>query len=182
MSLLFPNLQSQRTLLQGTDRPKIFISYHHSGDQAYYNYLSDKIHDQLDLVFDNSLDRNISSDNPEYIMQRIRDSFIGGTSCTIVLCGAATYQRKYVDWEIKATLDKQHGLIGIKLPTLIPNAANQLLVPDRFAQNFQSGYAIWQTWEALMANPAVIKAWIADAASRSRAKIVNDLPLKAKNG
>jgi hypothetical protein len=46
-------------------------------------------------------------------MQRIRDKHITGTSCTIVLCGSLTPWRKYVDWEIKATLDKEHGLIGI---------------------------------------------------------------------
>jgi hypothetical protein len=31
-----------------------------------------------------------------------------GTSCTIVLCGAETPKRKFVDWEIKAILDKGH--------------------------------------------------------------------------
>lgn len=33
----------------------------------------------------------------------------------MVLCGAEAPQRKFVDWEIKATLDKEHGLIGINL-------------------------------------------------------------------
>jgi len=49
-------------------------------------------------------------------MRGIRENFITGTSCTIVLCGAQTHLRKYVHWEIKATLDKEHGLIGVNLP------------------------------------------------------------------
>jgi len=48
-------------------------------------------------------------------MQRIRDKYITGTSCTIVLCGPQARWRKYIDWEIKAALDKEHGLIGVWL-------------------------------------------------------------------
>ncbi|MBU1236062.1 MAG: TIR domain-containing protein [Gammaproteobacteria bacterium] len=130
-------------------RRKVFVSYHHGGDQGYYNEFSRFFHDQFEAVFDNSLERQIESDNVDYVMQRIRDNHLTGTSCTIVLIGAQTYQRKYVDWEIKATLDKQHGLFGIVLPTHIQNQSGQIIVPDRFNDNVNSGYAVWTHWHGL---------------------------------
>lgn len=96
---------------------QIFVSYHHGSDQWYYDEFSRIFSDTYDVVKDNSLDRAIDSDDSDYVMRRIRENYITGTSCTIILCGAETSQRKYVDWEIKATLDKYHGLIGINLPS-----------------------------------------------------------------
>ena len=88
-------------------KSKVFVSYHHGGDQPYYDAFSRTFSDTYDIVYDNSLARQIDSDSPEYVMRRIREEHITGTSCTVVLVGAATYQRKYVDWEIYATLEKE---------------------------------------------------------------------------
>lgn len=104
--------------IQATVRRKVFVSYHHGGDQAYYNAFSKTFHSTYDVITDNSLEREVDSDDVDYVMRRIREDYITGSSCTIVLVGKETYARKYVDWEIKATLDKQHGLIGVQLPTL----------------------------------------------------------------
>jgi hypothetical protein len=163
-------------------RRKIFISYHHGNDQAYYDALSKTLHDQMDLVFDNSLDRKIDSENTDYVIQRIRDDFISGTSCTIVLCGPETYQRKYVDWEIKATLDKGHGLIGLHLPTAVRGDKGGIVVPSRFHDNIMSGYAVWKSWNDLAVNPALMKTWIEDAVARDQSKIVNPQAIKTRNG
>ena len=124
-------------------RPRIFVSYQHSADQAYYDAFSKLFHDHYESVFDNSLEREIDSDDPAYVIQRIRDKHITGTSCTIVLCGNTSHERKYLDWEIKGTLDKEHGLIGIQLPTLIKNSNGIVIVPDRLHANISSGYAVW---------------------------------------
>jgi len=165
-------------------RPKIFVSYQHSSDQYYYNLFSQAFHDTYESVFDNSLRDEIDSDDHDYIKQRIRDEFITGTSCTIVLIGPTTYQRKHVDWEIKATLDKEHGLIGIQLPSVVPGLNGQVRVPTRFNANINSGYAVWQglTWQQLIANPALLKHHIADACSRPKYRIVNPREIKTRNG
>lgn len=163
-------------------RRKMFISYHHGNDQAYYDALSKTLHDQMDLVFDNSLDRRIDSENTDYVIQRIRDDFISGTSCTIVLCGPETYQRKYVDWEVKATLDKGHGLIGLELPTITKNQQGQSIVPDRLHQNIVSGYAAWKAWSELAANPRLMSTWIENAVNRDASTIVNPQAIKTRNG
>ena len=97
---------------------KVFISYHHGCDQAYYDAFSKAFCDTYDVISDNSLEREIDSDDVEYVIQRIRNDYVTGSSCTIVLVGKDTWGRKYVDWEIKATLEKEHGLIGVVLPTV----------------------------------------------------------------
>jgi MTH538 TIR-like domain (DUF1863) len=163
-------------------RRRIFISYHHQHDQAYYDALSKTLHDKMDLVYDNSLDRKIDSENTDYVIQRIRDDFISNTSCAIVLCGPETYQRKYVDWEIKAALDKEHGLIGLQLPTAVSGDQGGILVPSRLHQNIVSGYALWKSWSDFAANPALMTSWIEDAVNRDKSKIVNPQAIKSRNG
>jgi hypothetical protein len=118
---------------------KIFVSYHHGGDQAYHDAFSSMFHDVYNVVYDNSLERKVDSDNVDYVMRNIRENYIAGSSCTIVLIGKDTWGRKYVDWEIKATLDKEHGLIGVRLPTAPLNSDNTVQTPDRFYDNFASG-------------------------------------------
>jgi len=137
---------------------KIFISYHHEGDQYYYDVFSELFCDQLDLVYDHSLDRLIESRDPDYVMRRIRENFLRGASVTIVLCGAETYLRKYVDWEICTSLNQEMGLIGVQLPTLLPDIGNIVYVPDRLYDNIQSGYAIWTNWIYITSTiPSLVK-------------------------
>jgi hypothetical protein len=162
--------------------PRIFVSYQHSSDQAYYNAFSKAFHDRYEAIYDNSLERQIDSDNPDYVIHRIRDKFITGTCCTIVLVGPIAFQRKYVDWEIKATLDKEHGLIGVQLPNLPVQPNNTVFVPGRLHTNIQTGYAIWTTWNRLVANPTTLKQHIATACARSKKLIVNPQETKKKNG
>jgi hypothetical protein len=126
-----------------TVTPRIFISYHHAGDQGYYNSLSVALQSRYVLCQDNSLDRRIDSDNADYIMRRIREEYLTGTSCTVVLCGAGTPWRKFVDWEIMATLQKDHALVGLWLPTLPLLANGGTHKPPRLQDNIDSGYAVW---------------------------------------
>jgi hypothetical protein len=165
-------------------KPRIFFSYHHKTDQYYYNEFSRIVHDTYECVYDHSLDDAIDSDDHDYIRQQIRDEFITGTSCTVVLVGPTTYQRKHVDWEIKATLDKGHGLIGIQLPTVVPDLFGRVLVPTRFNANINSGYALWQgfTWYGLVTNPDHLNQLIQIATERDKNLIVNPKEIKKQNG
>ena len=127
-------------------RRKVFISYHHATDQYYYNEFSRFFSGSYDIFFDNSLDRRIDSTNSEYVNRKIREDYIVGSSATIVLCGTETFKRRWVDWEIHATLYHRHGLLGIVLPTCQMNYQSKYLVPDRLADNVNSGYARWIRW------------------------------------
>lgn len=163
-------------------RPRVFISYQHSSDQHYYNEFSRVFHDGYESVYDNSLARVIDSECCEYVIQRIRDEFITGTSCTILLVGPTSYQRKYLDWEIKATLDKEHGLIGIHLPNLTPRWDGLFNVPVRFAENVRSGYALWIQWNALISQPHRLPALVSDASGQPKSRIVNPHEIMQRNG
>jgi len=158
---------------------QIFVSYHHSNDQWYYDEFSRIFDNAYDVVKDNSLDRAIDSDDSDYVMRRIRENYITGTSCTLVLCGAQTQQRKYVDWEIKATLDKSHGLIGINLPSSMA-IGNGIQVPDRFNDNYHSGYAIWMQWHELTSGSLAQAIELAN--SKSTNLINNSRQMRSRNG
>lgn len=161
---------------------RVFVSFHHGKDQPYYEAFSTAFHDTYDVIYDNSLERRVDSEDVDYVMRRIRENYITGTSCTIVLVGAETWGRKYVDWEIKATLDKAHGLIGVYLPTAArdPND-NKILVPPRLHDNIQSNFALWLSWEQITASAAQLERYIADAKARNTQLIVNNRDRRLRN-
>jgi hypothetical protein len=161
---------------------KIFVSYYHGGDQAYYDIFSQRFSDEWGVVTDNSLERAIDSDDTDYVMRRIRENYVSGTSCTIVLCGRDTPERKYVDWEIKATLDDRHGLVGVGLPDARRTAEGTVIVPDRFVDNWTSNYAVWVHWDALFADSNRLRALVNDAVARPADRIANSRAMRSRNG
>jgi len=165
-------------------RPKrtVFVSYHHGNDRNYYDEFERIFADAYEAIEDNSVDRLIDSADADYVIRKIRENYITGTSCTIVLCGSETPWRKFVDWEIKATLDKQHGLIGVNLPTnpLTPNRT--YTVPDRLYDNSQRGYALWIQWSQLLARPDFLTQQI-ELANKQPARLMNNSrDLRRRNG
>lgn len=174
---IYPGLGLQ-TL--GVVKRRVFVSYHHGGDQQYYNAFSNMFHDTYEALFDNSLERKIDSDNSEYVLRKIREDYLTGTSCTIVLVGRDTWGRKFVDWEIDATLSKQHGLLGLQLPSL-PIVSNTVTVPDRLSDNINSGYALWMRWDYLASNPSILSTWIEQATARDKSLICNSRDRRYRN-
>lgn len=124
----------------------------------------------------------IDSSNTDYVIRRIRENYITGSSCTVVLCGAQTPYRKFVDWEIKATLDKQHGIIGVNLPTNPMSENYKYTVPDRLYDNIQSGYAIWVDWATFIQSTQSVQQHIELANSKSALLINNSRVLRQRNG
>jgi len=161
---------------------KIFISYHHSGDRKYYDAFIHAFSNTYDVIYDNSVERAVDSYNTDYVIRRIRDNYITGSSCTVVLCGAQTPYRKFVDWEIKATLDKQHGLIGVNLPSNPMNSNSKFVVSDRLHDNIESGYAIWTNWGAFTQSIQSVQSFIESANSKSALLINNNRALRQRNG
>ena len=164
------------------EKPRVFVSYHHDNDQEYYDRFSMLFGKAYDILTDTSADRLIRSDDAEYQMRRIREDYITGSSVTVVLCGAESYKRKFIDWEICATLNKGHGLLGINLPTNPVSAQGKVIVPSRLHDNIESGYAMWMQWTE---GPALMAKAIDNARSRatqgslirnSRATMERNLP------
>ena len=52
-------------------RPRVFVSYHHRGDQPYYDAFSKHFHDTHEAIYDNSLERRVDSDDVDYVRRRI---------------------------------------------------------------------------------------------------------------
>jgi MTH538 TIR-like domain (DUF1863) len=167
--------------IQPTVKHKIFVSYHHKGDQYYYKEFSRAFHDIYDVIYDNSLEREVDSDNVDYVMRHIRENCVTGSSCTIVLVGKNTWGRKYVDWEIEATLGKEHGLIGAYLPTAPRSAENKIIVPVRLHDNIQSGFALWLSWAQITASATQLHQYVAEAKSRSAKLIINTRDRRLRN-
>ena len=160
---------------------KVFVSYHHGGDQVYYDAFSKAFCDTYDVITDNSLEREVDSENVDYVMRRIREDYISGSSCTIVLVGKETWGRKYVDWEIKATLEKEHGLIGVRLPTAPVSSDNKVTLPSRLHDNIVKGYALWKTLAEITTGTLACTQLIEQANSRDKKLIDNSRERRLRN-
>ena len=160
-------------------RRKVFVSYHHAGDQSYYDFLATYCGQYLELFSDRSLGEPVRSRDPEYVNRAIREDYIVGSSVTIVLCGYDTSGRKYVDWEIRSTLHHRHGLLGVILPTIRRDQLGRAIIPDRLNANKYYAHFIDWTYDH--------EAWkqgIATAYDRSQnlAWIIdNSLPKMTRN-
>lgn len=160
---------------------KVFVSYHHGGDRGYYDAFSATFCDKYDVIDDNSPERRIDSEDLDYVRRRLCENCITGSSCTIVLVGRDTWGRKYVDWEIDATLDKQHGLIGVQLPNALVLQDGTIGVPLRLLDNVKTGYAVWLSWAQLTASTADLTAFIEMANAKSSFLIDNSRRRRYRN-
>lgn len=173
------NSRLAELLAQATKR-KVFISFHHGGDYFWFGEFKKVFSAQYEVFHDHSVGEAIRSKDAEYVNRRIREDFIRGSSITIVLCGAETWKRKYVDWEIYSTLYVKHALLGMLLPTVSRNAQNAAIIPDRLAANIHTGYATYMNWTD---DPAVLKSEIERAllASNDNSKIDNAAQKMGRN-
>lgn len=169
-------------MFRALTKRKIFISYHHGGDKIFYDAFINAFSSSYDVIYDNSIERAVDSSNVDYVIRKIRENYITGSSCTIVLCGANTPYRKFVDWEIKATLDKHHGLIGVNLPTNSLNPDRNYVIPDRLCDNINTGYAVWVDWATFTQSPQNVQNYIELANSKSPTLVNNSRILKQRNG
>ncbi len=154
---------------------RVFISYHHHGDQKAVDEFREHFANDLEVFTDSSLERAADSENVDYLTQVCRDA-IKGTSVTIVMVGRQTGGRKFVDWEIHYTLYREHGLLGILVPGLNSNNA---WVPDRLIDNLPSGsgYAEWYTYPS---TGSQLRAMI-DEAYDAKKSLIDNSRLRRKN-
>lgn len=103
---------------------KVFISYHHSNDQAYKKKLQalNKKHDIFTDVSVDTGDINDSLDS-QRIREIIRDDYLRDSTVTILLAGTETKNRKHIDWEIYSSMidgskNNRSGILVINLPTV----------------------------------------------------------------
>jgi hypothetical protein len=102
----------------------------------------------------------LDSNSTDYVLRRIRELYVRDSTVTIVLIGQCTWARKFVDWELQASLRRPadglpNGLIGILL-----NERIRPTLPPRFQLNRDSGYAKYHYYPP---NVATLENWIEDA-------------------
>jgi hypothetical protein len=82
----------------------------------------------------------IDSTNTDYVMQRIRSLYLKDSTVTIVLIGKCTWARRFVDWEVQASLRNPadgypNGVVAIQLWD------SYTTLPNRVNLNVDSGYS-----------------------------------------
>ncbi|CAK2803572.1 TIR domain-containing protein [Vibrio splendidus] len=171
----------------------VFISYYH-GDQVAVNEFVRIFGRELNVFSPCMLaegqrftDDIINSTNPAYVMQQIRNKYFGHSTVTIVLLGDCTHSRRYVDWEIKASL--QRGGVGGQLPhglmaiNLCKQNSSQY-IPPKFWDNWKKGNTDCYAPFYYYPNTAdELRGWIEDAfhARKTKAHLIDNSRDMMKN-
>lgn len=160
---------------------KVFVS-HFKGDRKEVDAFIDVFAKQHKVFTPYVLGANdnddfVDSANPAYVMTQIRKNYLQDTTVTIVLMGSCTHSRRYVDWEIKSSLQQgetlPNGLVGIILPSQGKNAH----LPPRFADNWVKGHqGCYARYWIYPSTPEELGKWIDDAyeARTSRAELISN--------
>ena len=133
-----------REKIRESDQPQrrnVFISFA-AEDLALVNFLRGQAKNEnsnLDFI-DRSLRQPYDSENVEYIKRGIRER-IRQTSVTVCFITENTAQSKWVDWEIRESINLGKGVVamyqGERPPRRLPSAIEELgikLVPWRQAE------------------------------------------------
>jgi hypothetical protein len=128
-----------------SQRRKVFISYHHIDADEIRRFIQAFDHG-ADAFIARGIGASMSGDivdsnDTDYVMGRIRTEYLRDSSITLVMIGNCTWSRRYVDWELQASLRSglaatPNGVLGIKLWSYsggtYPQRLNlNLLPPDR---------------------------------------------------
>ena len=147
-------------------RHKTFISYHHDDQEEVDKFIETFDHDRDVFIAravgsDQTMDELIESDDDDYVMRRIREDHIRDSTVTLVFVGKNTWSRKFVDWELAASLHQgsKAGLPNGVLAILSPELSEALL-PDRFVDNWESGYAKFHPYPK---NRTQLSKWVDQA-------------------
>ncbi|MBA7663236.1 hypothetical protein ES703_71275 [subsurface metagenome] len=162
-------------------RRKVFISYHHDDNYEVQRFLETYDYERrvfISRVLGAGMEQDIiDSNNTDYVMRRIRELYLQDSTVTIVLLGKCTWARRYVDWEIQASLRHgekvtPNGLLGI----VLSSAGKNPIPPNRLklnlkGKNIDEVYARWYWYPE---RKDTLANWIEDAfqARTSRARLI----------
>lgn len=170
-----------------TPRRKVFISYYH-GDQDAVNKF---VRDFSDVFIPKTVgvkdgDFDFDSNDPQYIMRKIRETKLSDSTVTIVLIGSCTHSRRYVDWEVKASLQQgtslPNGLIAINLPYMGKYGALPSRVEDNVSRDSQGKDCGYARYYAYPNSKQILHEWIEDAHSAriSRSNLIKNTNIMMK--
>lgn len=179
-------LAKSLTEAQKAVRHKCFISFHQADEKEVEKFIDDFEDAFIPRVLGVSdEDDFIDSDDTDYVMDQIREKYLTDSTVTIVLVGACTWARRYVDWEVYSTLrndknNKRSGLMAITLPSYAGVASRKL--PPRVDDNVaeKQGYARWWKYPSTVSE---LQSCITEAfdARTSKAHLINNTRERKKN-
>lgn len=118
----------------------------------------------------------VNSADAEYVIGRIRTDFLADSTVTLLLMGKCTHSRRYVDWELKATLRQglsytPNGLLAVQLPSV---SGQSLHLPPRLDANLKPNNGGYARYYVSPQSAAQLAGWIEDAfaARTTRAKLI----------
>ncbi len=159
-------------------RRGLYVAYDHALDAAPYASFALHFGSLFRLERDNSLARELGEEDGEAHVRWLSAGPLADCRYALVLCGSATHRSAFVDWEIKAALDRRLALMGVILPSN-PGGFRDPVLPERLRINFDSGYAIVARSDELLDGRVDLGSRLAFAADRPMEALDNRLPLRA---
>ena len=96
---------------------RVFYSFHYIPDCARVSQVRNiRMVEDNPAAHDNDWDR--IQKGGDVAIQRWIDDQLKGRSCTVVMIGAQTAGRKWIDYEIKTSWDAGKGLVGVHIHNL----------------------------------------------------------------
>ena len=121
---------------------RVYFSFHYKGDvwRATIVRKAGAINDRVQGGWvDASLWEETKRAGPDAVQALIEDG-LNGTSVTVVLIGAETAERPWVKYEIKRSIERGNGLIGVRIHSLRDQEGHRgWLNPPRAPANAGSG-------------------------------------------
>ncbi len=159
----------------------VFVTYNHADQVEVYDFIAryGEWFNSMHVLGASDNDDYVDSDDTDYVLRRIREKYIRGTSATITLIGECSWTRKYVDWEIAATLrnnlsDPRGALLAVQLPSI--DGRSDVTLPNRLAMNRQydsrshteRGYASYHPYPQA---GSTLSQWVEQAIVRRNQKV-----------
>ncbi len=152
----------------GGIKRKVFVSYSHLDDSIVEGFVNSWAYRENvfipKVVGVRDTDNFINSDDTEYVMSKIRDNYVGDSSVTIVLIGACTHSRRYVDWEIKASLRQAADGLPNGLLAILLSGLNAAVLPERLRANWNAqDRSCYARYRPVPSTAEQLAGWIEDA-------------------
>lgn len=127
-------------------RHKVFISYHAVDAVEVVDFIEkyDDVFIARAIGMEEDGSDIIDSTNVDYIRRTIREKYLKDSTVTMVLVGACTWARKFVDWEVYSSLRSNpspNGLLAVQLPSTQTSTSAPARLKLNLPKSGEEGYA-----------------------------------------
>ena len=162
-------------------RRKVFVSFH-DADSKWRRKFTKLMEGRIADYSVKGGDISVKGRPIEDILREIREKHIANATVTVVLIGPCTWRRRFVDWEIHASIrctnaNPRTGLVGIVLPChpeYGKASKDEHLLPPRLADNLDGDrpFARVYDWPDPF-KPSLVARWI-NKAFKDRKRVIPD--------